>query len=82
MLLPEPKLSSDPLRHRAEGETWVAFSTEALAHTLAEIKLAEHDLPAWEALYGKWPGSGYLDCLRAGRDRLVRQLSAADEARR
>lgn len=75
----EPKLADQPLRHRRPDESWLDWTKERYAHTLAEIELAETDRPGWERRYGRWPGQGYLNCLYIQRDQEAAHIAAHEE---
>lgn len=80
MISVEPKLSSDPLRSRREGEPWLDWARELLSHTLAERAMARTE---WERHFGlSHPGDWYARTLEAQEKKLMEQIEAVESAGR
>ena len=67
-----PRLAAAPLRNKNDGEAWVDWALEKLAHTRAEIALTADE---WVAHFKiPHPGPGYTDTLRVQDARLVEEI--------
>jgi hypothetical protein len=69
----QPRLSTNPLRHRLEGEGWLAWATDLYAHTLAELEMST---AAWETHFkSRHPGHGYTETLKAQRTPMAEEIN-------